>query len=60
MIELFEGKVSIDASTFTPFEIDTLVSYKEELIEYQREQREKQAKEAEKERKRKQLGFVKR
>lgn len=44
---MFEGKVSVDASTLNPSEIETLIKYKEDLLEHQRKEFDKRKKEEE-------------
>lgn len=42
---MFEGKISLDALNLNTSEINTLIKYKEELLEHQRQKLEERKKE---------------
>lgn len=57
MIELFDGKVTLNPESLSNSDIETLIKYKEELLEYQNQkQKELAAKRAQEERKQQMLG----
>ena len=55
MIELFDGKVTIDPGSLSNSDIDTLIKYKEELIDYQNKKQKELAEKRALEEKRKQI-----